>query len=168
MMKNNYAVPRESNAKKAKSTFDNDEQLCGRSERYEMREEHRLFLVMRNNCKFQMITTGMKAQSILDGEEQICGPKDKNCQKGTVYSWWWRTITQWWQNRMPRRLSLPLINTSNFEVRKIKNARNVQSIPRWWRTIMRCRENEMPGRHSLSLMVKNKYAVRKIWNARIA
>ena len=27
MMKNNYAVPRESNAKKAKTTFDNEEQL---------------------------------------------------------------------------------------------------------------------------------------------
>ena len=45
-MKNNYAVLRESNAKKAKSTFDNEEQLCGRSGRYEMPGEHGLFLVM--------------------------------------------------------------------------------------------------------------------------
>ena len=88
MMKNNYAVPRESTAKKAKSTFDNEEQLCGRSRRYEMREEHRLFLVMRNNYKFQMITTAMKAQSILDGEEQICGPGDMKCQEGAFYPSW--------------------------------------------------------------------------------
>ena len=86
MMKNNYAVPRESNDKKAKSTFDNEEQLCGRSGRYEMREEHRLFLVMRNNYKFQMIT--MKAQSILDDKKQLCGADGMKCQEGAVYPSW--------------------------------------------------------------------------------
>ena len=88
MMKNNYAVPRESTAKKAKSTFDNEEQLCGRSRRYEMREEHRLFLVMRNNYKFQMITTAMKAQSILDNKEQLCGSDGMKCQEGAFYPSW--------------------------------------------------------------------------------
>ena len=78
MMKNNYAVPRESNAKKAKSTFDNEEQLRGRSGRYEMR----------NNYKFQIITTAMKAQSILDDKEQLCGADGMKCQEGAFYPSW--------------------------------------------------------------------------------
>ena len=53
-----------------------------------MREERRLFLVMRNNYKFQMITTAMKAQSTLNDKEQLCGADGMKCQEGAFYPSW--------------------------------------------------------------------------------